>query len=152
MVPLLPSRRTAGTSLPDVLIASVIVAMGAMAAASLSFSIHTQEEIASRVSRGATMAENAAMLYGLGLDSAAVINLLPADPHLTLTAGSEGAEMAGGDLSLRFVQWTVTINTVDDVGSWSAGYWTGGGDGASPRQRTISVRAYRSSHQLRNDQ
>lgn len=149
---LLKPRRTSGASLPDVLIASVILGIGALAAASLSFSMITQEEIAARVSRGNAMVENAAELYGLGLNASAVLDLMPTDPCITLSAGTEGTETVGTDLTLRYVEFTATITTVDDVGSWSPGYWTGGGDGAAARTRTVTVRAYRSSHQLRNDQ
>jgi hypothetical protein len=152
MIPALNPRPTSGASLADVLIATVILGIGIAAASSLSLSISTQEEIATRVSRGASMVENIAMLYGLGLDRDAVLTLMPTDPYVTLSAGSENTETIGGDLVLRYIDVTATINTVDNVGSWSPGYWTGGGDGNAPRQRTISVRAYRSSHQLRNDQ
>lgn len=145
-------RRPRGSSLPDVLIASVILGVGALAASSLSFSMITQEEIAARMSRGTTMVENAAALYSLGLDATAALDLLPSDPCVTLTAGTEGTETVATDLTLRYVEFTATITTVDDVGSWSPGYWTGGGDGAAARTRTVSVRAYRSSQQLRNDQ
>lgn len=152
MRPTLAPRRNAGVCLADVLIASVILTAGVLAAASLAFSMNTQEEISARVARGTAMAESAAALYSLGLAPATVLQLLPTDPILSLSAGTESAETVSGDLNLRFVEFTVTINTVDDVGSWSAGYWTGGGNSASPRQRTLTVRAYRSSHQLRNDQ
>lgn len=153
MISSLPNRRTAGASLTDVLIASVILGIGAAAACSLSFSITTQEQIATNVSRGASIVENAAALYGLGLDPDTILNLIPSDSHVALAHGSEVTETVDGDLDFCRVDWTVTINTVDSPGrDWSDGYWTGGGSGYSPRQRTITVRAYRSSHQLRNDQ
>lgn len=152
MIAALHPRRTCGASLADVLIATAILSVGVMAAASLSLSIATQEEIASRVSRGTGMLENAAMLYGLGLDASAALSLMPTDPYVTLSAGSESTETVDGDLQFHRVTLTATVNTVDNVGSWSPGYWTGGGDNNAPRQRTITVRAYRSSHQLRNDQ
>jgi Tfp pilus assembly protein PilV len=153
MISTLPKRHIAGASLADVLIASVILGIGAAAACSLSFSITTQEQIASHVSRGASIVENAAALYGLGLEPDSIMNLMPLDANVALTHGSEVAETVDGDLDLLRVDWTVTINTVDSPEkSWSEGDWTGGGDGFSPRQRTITVRAYRSSHQLRNDQ
>jgi hypothetical protein len=152
MKPTTTACNNRGYTLPDILIASLILGVGIMAASSLAFSLNTQEELAARVGRGTTMVENAAMLYGLGLDASAVLKLIPTDPHITLTAGSESLETGSGDLSLRWAEFTVTINTVDDVGSWSPGSWTGGGDLAAPRQRTLTVRAYRSSHQLRNDQ
>jgi len=152
MSPQFAVRRNAGYSLPDILIASVILGIGVMAAASLTFSMNTQEEIATRVGRGASMVENAVRLYSLGVNAADAVALIPTDPHVTLSAGAESTETVAGDLVMWRVEFTATINTVDDVGSWSPGYWTGGGDGAAPRQRTITLRAYRSSHQLRMDQ
>ncbi|MEM0970871.1 MAG: hypothetical protein AAGJ31_16070 [Verrucomicrobiota bacterium] len=153
---LLPHRRSRrqarGYSLPDVLIATTILAVGVMAATSLSLSMATQEDITWRTSRLGSLTENAAALYGMGLDPSEIASILPTDPYVSMVLGAENTETLGTNFSLRYMDIQATVNTVDDVGSWSAGYWTGGGDGAAPRQRTFSLRAYRSSHQLRNDQ
>ncbi len=142
-------RRQNASSLADVLVACVILGMGVAAATSLTLSMNTQEEIAWRVSRGANQLENAAAVFNLGIDASAVPSLLPPDPAVSISAGTEITEDVSGFL-LRAATFTATVTSVDDNGSWSAGSWTGGSDGA-PVTRTMSARAYRSNHQLRMD-
>ena len=53
----------------DVLIASAILGIGVSAAASLTLTMNTQEDLSWRVTRGLNLAENAAVVFGLGLSA-----------------------------------------------------------------------------------
>ena len=67
-----------------------------------------------------------------------------------ISFANESTETVNGGLVMQATDVTVTITTIDDVGSWNAGTWTGGGSGAAAKTRSTTVRAYRSPLQLRN--
>jgi Tfp pilus assembly protein PilV len=144
---LLPrSARRRGYSLADTLVAASILAIGVGAAASLTLSMDTQDEIAWRVSRGTALLEAAATLHGMGLAPGTIAAVLPPDAETALSFGTVEAETVAG-LELEAVDVTATTRTTDDTGSWTPGSWTGGG-GATPVTRTTTVRAYRSLFQV----
>jgi type II secretory pathway pseudopilin PulG len=136
----------AGYSLVDTLVAATILGIAVSAACSLTLGMNTQEEISWRVSRGTALLENATALYGLGLEPATVLSLLPTDSVAEVSFGDEAAETISG-LQLEAVNVSVTTTTVDDTGSWTARAWTGGGD-SSPKVRTTLARVYRAAFQL----
>lgn len=146
---ILKHSKRSGYSLAEVLVATTILMVGVGAAASLTLSINTQEEIAWRVSRGVNVLETAAILYQQGIDASTVNKLIPLDDAVDLTAitAGEADETVVGVGVVRGLTFEVDISTVEDEGSWSAGTWTGGSSGALP-VRTIQARAYRSTIDL----
>lgn len=142
-------RLRKGYSLIETMVAAVILMIGVSAATTLSLTMTTQEEIAWRVARGMNLLENAATLYQLGMDADGPLNYLPLDPAVTLSVdGDTETDDTVLDLGLlRGVTYRVTIDSVEDVGAWSEGTWTGGSDTTSP-QRVVEARAYRTSIDL----
>ncbi len=70
---------SAGYTLIEALVASAILMVGIGAAASLSLSLVTQEEINERSSRAGNYLENTAALFYLGFDTADIEGILPED-------------------------------------------------------------------------
>lgn len=137
-----------GYSLAEVLVASAILMIGVGAAASLSLSITTQEEIVWRAARGVNMVETAAILYQQGIDADLVLDLIPLDEAVTLSVvGSEADEAIANVGTMRGITFRAEIATVIDGGSWTAGSWTGGSDASVPT-RTVDARIYRSTIDL----
>ena len=137
-----------GYSLAEVLVASAILMIGVGAAASLSLSITTQEEIVWRAARGVNMVETAAILYQQGIDPDLVLDLIPLDEAVTLSVvGSEADEAIANVGTMRGITFRAQIATVIDGGSWTAGSWTGGSDSSVPT-RTVDARIYRSTIDL----
>jgi len=64
-------------SLVEVLIAAAIIALGIAGAATLAHSMLLQQENSARVARAANLQEQIGVLYRLGLDAAAIVNVLP---------------------------------------------------------------------------
>jgi len=129
----------------DTLVAASILGLAASAAASLTLSMNTQDEIGWRVTRGTALLEGAATLHGLGLSPATISAVLPRDADTSLTFGTPATETVVG-LELEGLDITASTRATDDTGSWSPGSWTGGGN-ATPVTRTTVVRAYRSLFQ-----
>lgn len=142
-------KRNKGYSLADVLVASAILGVGVSAAASLTLTMNTQEDMSWRVTRGLNLAENAAALYGLGLAPSDVIAYLPTDPDTTVTVQVAEANETVQEMSFKSATFRASIQPVRDEGSWSAGKWTGGSQATIPT-RTLDLKAYRSNLQIRN--
>jgi len=144
-----PTAKKKGYSLAEVLVASAILMIGVGAAASLSLSITTQEEIVWRAARGVNMVETAAILYQQGIDSDTVLDLMPLDDAVTLSvvSGSEADEVIANVGTMHGITFRAEIATVIDGGSWTAGSWTGGSDASVPT-RTVDARIYRSTIDL----
>lgn len=143
-----PATRKAGYSLAEVLVAASILMIGVSAAASLTLSMNTQEDIAWRVSRGLNMLENAALLYQMGVSKDDVIDFIPLDEAAILSVLNDQADESVTNLGvMRGVTFQVQISPVVDGGSWSAGTWTGGSDTIAPL-RTVQARAYKSTIDL----
>ncbi len=138
-----------GYSLADILIASAILGIGVSAAASLTLSMNTQEDLSWRVTRGLNMVENAATLYTLGLSPADAVKYLPTDSDTTVSVQVAEADETVSDLEFKTATFRATIEPVRDEGSWSAGMWTGGSDATIP-SRTLDLKVYRSNLQIRN--
>lgn len=136
-----------GYSLVDTLIAATILGIALSAACSLTLGMSTQEEIGWRVSRGTALLDGACALYGLGLTTAQAAAVLPTDPQAAVTYGAQASETISG-LQMQAVDVSVTITTTNGGTSWTPGAWTGGGD-LTARQRTTTLRVYRSPFQLK---
>lgn len=78
-------KLTHGYTLVEALVSIVIVLFGVAAAASLSLTIGTQEEVNAKVTRALNWHENAVRLYQLGLDPEEIVGILPPlSPEATL--------------------------------------------------------------------
>jgi len=142
------ATRKAGYSLAEVLVAASILMIGVSAAASLTLSMNTQEDIAWRVSRGLNMLENAALLYQMGVSKDDVIDFIPLDEAAVLSVLNDQADESVANMGvMRGVTFQVQISPVIDGGSWTAGSWTGGSDTLAPL-RTVQARAYKSTIDL----
>ena len=135
------SRRKSGYTLIEVLVASAILLIGISAASSLSLTMVTQEEVNYRISRCLNVLENCARLYQLGVEPANIYgggaSLMPDEPAVSAIVPVEA--VVGNLDSCTF---TMTIDSMVDVGNWSEGEWSGGSQ-ATPDQRQAVVRAFR---------
>ena len=131
-------RSRGGYSLIEVLVASGILMIGISAAASFSLTMTTQEEINHRVNRGLNRLENYGRLYQLGLEPVEIENLMPPDAAI----GSAPNFTSADEANLEGQIISMTINSVPDEGSWSAGEWTAGSQ-ASLATRNLSIRVFR---------
>ena len=144
-------KRNKGYSLADILVASAILGVGVSAAASLTLTMNTQEEMSWRLTRGLNLAENAASLYVLGLSSTDAIAYLPTDPNTTISIQSAESSAQVEEMDFKTTTFRASILPVEDEGSWSDGMWTGGSQASIPT-RTLDLRVYRSNLHLRNYQ
>jgi hypothetical protein len=143
-----PAKGRSAYSLAEVLVAAGILMIGVSAAASLTLTMNTQEDIAWRVARGLNILETAAALYQMGMDKDAVIETIPLDAAVELShLDDEADETISGAGTLRGVTFRVEIQSTVDAGSWSAGTWTGGSDSTVPT-RIVDARAYKATIDL----
>lgn len=137
----LKNGRRSGYTLIEVLVASAILLIGISAASSLSLTMVTQEEMNYRISRSLNVLENCARLYQLGVQPANIYggpaSLLPNEPSVSSIVPTE---VVVGNLDSCI--FTMTIDSVIDVGAWSEGEWSGGSQ-ETPDQRQAVVRAFR---------
>ena len=140
-----PGKHANGYTLVEALVASVILMIGISAAASLSLTMVTQEEINERTGRALNYLENAASLYQLGLSSTEIAALMPLDPAVTaLTVTDQTATVT--DLGyMTYGEVSVAFDATPATTTWSAGAWTAGDNSVS---RSVSVNAYRSSQHV----
>jgi Tfp pilus assembly protein PilV len=73
-----------GYTLIEALIATSILMLGALAAASLSLTMAKQDDLVDRTAQAVNWHENAAELYRLGLSSAEIAAIIP-PPSFTIT-------------------------------------------------------------------
>lgn len=132
-----------GYSLAEALVAAGLLMIGISAAASLTLTMNTQEEISWKVARGLNMLENCVMMCQLGVNGDESIRFIPSDPDATLEVILVANETNGG-LTLEGNHYQVRIRPVMDAGSWSAGSWTGGSTSTLP-ERIVQAHAYRST-------
>tara|TARA_R110002096_G_scaffold54517_18_gene140647 strand:+ start:3997 stop:4458 length:462 start_codon:yes stop_codon:yes gene_type:complete len=142
-------KRNKGYSLADVLVASAILGVGVSAAASLTLTMNTQEDMSWRVTRGLNLAENAVALYVLGMAPSDAIAYLPTDPDTTVTVQVAEVSDTISEMAFKSTTFRASIQPVRDEGSWSEGKWTGGSQATIPT-RTLDLKAYRSNLQIRN--
>lgn len=133
-------RRCRGYTLVEALVASSVLLVGIGAAASMSLTLVTQEEINENTVRAANYLDNAARLVHLGVPPASVSALLPNEPVVA---------------SLSFSQRTINLPEVGSVPATAVTIvylptgavaqsrsqvleWTGGVEGAE-RSATVEV-------------
>ncbi len=147
---LLRSRRAAGYTLVEVLIASGILMMGISAACLMSLAMVTQEEMSHRISRSLNAQENAARLWQLGLADTDVFgsgSILPANPDISMTTAVSNADLgAAGTLPGVVITATIYSSPATSNAPVQSGYWTGGApaDGGARDSRTNVITVYRS--------
>lgn len=132
-------------TLIEALVASSILLIGIAAAASMSLSFVTQEEISERSARAFNYLDNAVALYQAGVDKASIAALLPAEPvvtALTITDSSINATNLG---ALPSVVISVTYRTTGASETAAVSTWTGGDKTAT---RTASVEVIRVNRTL----
>lgn len=134
-----------GYTLIEALVASSILLIGIAAAASMSLSFVTQEEISERAAKAFNYLDNAVALYQAGVDKDSIATLLPAEPvvtALTITDSSINATNLG---ALPSAVISVTYRTTGATESATTGTWTGGDRSIT---RTVSVEVIRTSQTL----
>ena len=104
----------AGYTLIEALIATSILMLGALAAASLSLTMAKQDDLSDRTGRAMNWHEAAADLYRLGLSSSEVSGVLPPDPLILTHTISESAEAVAGLGSVNVATSTITFRPDPD--------------------------------------
>lgn len=120
-------------TLIEALVGSAVLMIGISAAASLSLSLITQEEINERSVRALNFQDSAAMLIQLGVPSNQIASLLPDEPvvnSITFTPKNLTVTDSGGSAALTLSAQDVTIvyspNAAAVTNSSSLNEWTGG--------------------------
>jgi len=99
-----------GYTLVETLVASGIIMLAVGAAASLSLTTVTQEEISEKAVRAANYLENAAALYQLGFGGSEITNLLPPEDDVELTITAKTVTVPNlGAVSAAEIQMTFTV-------------------------------------------
>jgi len=132
------NRARRGYTLIEALMASAILMIGVGAAASMSLTMVTQEEINERTVRSMNHLENAASLYRMGVDPADIVALLPADPvirNLNINERTRNIPTLG---AVPTVRMTVVFKPSGAARKWAAGKWVSG-DKTFNRNHTIEV-------------
>lgn len=130
----------------EALVASSILLIGISAAASLSLTMVTQEEMNERSVTAANYLDNAARLYQLGVDKGQILNLLPVEPvvdSLTFSERDVTVTIAGGSIiSIPAVRMNLTYKATTATANnpVSTALWTGGNQTV---RRTESVEVIR---------
>lgn len=130
----------------EALVASSILLIGISAAASLSLTMVTQEEMNERSVTAANYLDNAARLYQLGVDRGQIRNLLPVEPVVESLAFSERdvtvTGPGGSVISIPAVRMNLIYKATTSTANnpVSSTLWTGGNQAA---RRTESVEVIR---------
>jgi type II secretory pathway pseudopilin PulG len=145
--PFSPSAETAtirAYTLIEALVASSILLIGISAAASLSLTMVTQEEMNERSVTAANYLDNAARLYQLGVDHGQIRNLLPVAPvveSLTFNVRDVYTADTGSITAVRMnLSYKATTSTANNP--VSSVLWTGG---RQTDRRSESVEVIRSN-------
>ena len=137
--------KTRAYTLVETLVASSILMIGVSAAASMSLSFVTQEEISERSVRAFNHLENAAALLHAGVDPSRIPEILPPDPVVTSLVFSSGALAATNLGNVPSTVVTVTYRPTAASEQSGAARWTGG---SSDAVRTASVEIVRTNPTL----
>lgn len=129
----------------EALVASSVLLIGISAAASMSLSFITQEEIAERSARAFNHLENAVALCEAGVDPSLIPSLLPPQPvvtSLTFTSGTRNATNLGNvPTTVIQIEWKASDAS---AASTSTNWTSGDRDG----RRTASVELLRTTPTL----
>jgi len=120
-------------TLIEALVGSAVLMIGISAAASLSLSLVTQEEINERSVRALNYQDSAAMLIQLGVPSNQIAGLLPDEPvvnSIAFTSKNLSVTDSGGVAALSLIAQDITIiyspNAAVASNLSSIDEWTGG--------------------------
>ncbi len=132
-------------TLIETLVGSAVLMIGISAAASLSLSLVTQEEINERSVRALNYLDSAAMLLQLGVPPSQIVDILPVEPvvnSMTFTPrGLIMSDSAGGpvmSLSASDITIIYTPGAAVSTNSASIDEWTGGETNVT-RTRTVTA-------------
>ncbi|MCB1235215.1 MAG: type II secretion system protein [Verrucomicrobiae bacterium] len=139
------SRGARGYTIVEALVAGVLLMIGISAAATMSLTMVTQEEISERTSRAMNYLESAARLYEFGMPDDEIEGLLPDEPVVTDLNVIEGVEAVAGVGNMTYADVTVTFQPTSATTAWSAGTWT---NGDSSVTRSHTVRVFRASQYM----
>ena len=116
-------HRRGGYTIVEALVAAAILVIGVAAAASLAFTMVSQEEGNARVARAINLQEQAARLYQLGLSPTAIAAILPADSGVTsITFNTANTVVAGvgtvemGTCEMTFTSGAPLTDTISSIG------------------------------------
>ena len=123
-------KNRAGYTLIEALVAGVILMGGIAAAAQLTLTLLTQEEMNQRAATALNVQENAATLFRLGFDGTEIEAILPPDPVidkldikiLTHDLGNGLGDMEYADVTVEY-----TPTSADET--YQAELYTGGNEG-----------------------
>lgn len=133
-------------TLVEALVGSSILLIGVAAAASMSLSLVTQEEINERSVRAFNYLDNAARLYRLGVAPPEIEEVLPPEPVVTSLDFSQRDVAVSGIGAIPATTIRITWRTTSATSSGGASPdWTGGDPEAT---RTESVEVIRAGSQL----
>ncbi|MEO0416470.1 MAG: prepilin-type N-terminal cleavage/methylation domain-containing protein [Verrucomicrobiota bacterium] len=121
-------NRLRGHSLIETMVAASVLMIGLGAAASLSLTLVSQEEIAERTSRSANYLENAVALARLGVPYDQIETLLPEEPTVDSLIFTPRTESVAGLGSIDVVDITMQYKSTDTQNAIAAltERWTGG--------------------------
>ncbi|MEM7700239.1 MAG: prepilin-type N-terminal cleavage/methylation domain-containing protein [Verrucomicrobiota bacterium] len=146
---LLPTeqKRQTGYTLIEALVASSILLIGIAAAASMSLTMVTQEEINERSVKAINYLDNATRLFQLGVPAGEIEALLPVEPLVSsLTFSSRDLTVPGvGTVPATTLTLTYEPTPATSTNAAAVAQWTGGDKDAT---RTISVEVIRAQSTL----
>ncbi|MDF1825651.1 MAG: prepilin-type N-terminal cleavage/methylation domain-containing protein [Verrucomicrobiales bacterium] len=144
------SRSLRGYTLIEALVGASVLAIGIGAAASMSLTLVTQEEINERSLRAFNYLDNATQLMRAGVDPSEIPAILPSEPLVTsLTSSSRNLSVAGiGNIEAVTLTMTYDPTGASAVNSASDLDWTGGVQGST---RSESVELILSESHLTRD-
>ncbi len=137
--------RKGAYTLIEALVASSILLIGISAAASMSLSFVTQEEITERSVKAFNYLDNATALYQAGVDKSKIAGLLPAEPIVTALTFTDGTINASNLGALPSVLISVTYTSTGATTTSATSLWTGG---KKDTTRTVSVEVMRTERTL----
>lgn len=138
-----PSHRA--YTLIEALVASSILMIGISAAASMSLSFVTQEEIGERAVKAYNYLDNAVALYQAGMNPAEIPGILPPVPVVASLTFTNRTLVATNLGNVPSVLVTVTWKSSGATTAAGTNRWTGG---KSDTTRTASVEVVRADRTL----
>lgn len=127
-----PLKQKAYT-LIEALVGASVLAIGIGAAASMSLTLVTQEEINERSVRAFNYLENSTQLMRAGVDPAEIASILPSEPLVTsLTTSSRNVTVSGiGTVNAVTLTMTYDPSGASAANSATTADWTGGAQGTT---------------------
>lgn len=134
------TKRHCAYTIIEALVSSSILLIGVSAAASMSLTLLTQEEINERSVKVFNYLDNAARLYQLGVPASDIEALLPLEPAVdSLSDSANNVAVAGlGNVVVRTLTVTYTPSGATTGNDPSEEDWTGG-DKDTTRSASVSV-------------